>query len=184
MGKREEVKKPRMPRDFYGTVDPDAVKPLIPYVQGMSYIEPCAGAGHLSTLLNGHCRAVGHYDIEPLAPGVVQRNCLSLSEKDMWPDCQEVDCFITNPPFSRQMLLPIIDHLPRLRPTWLLLPADLMHNKYMSNYLKICTHILSVGRLWWFEDDKGKKVKGVDNYAWYRFYECARPTETIFVGRD
>jgi len=171
MGKRESVKKPRLPRDYYGTVDIDAVDALTPFLYSSEgptrYVEPCAGVGSLIDLL--HRRAapvtcVGAYDIDPQSAYITQRNCLTLGAKEV----EGVDCFITNPPFSWELLQPILDHLPTLRSTWLLLPADSMHNKRMSPYIDFCKHIVSVGRLWWFEND-GKHIKGVDNYAWYNF---------------
>jgi hypothetical protein len=180
LGKREAVKKERLPRDYYGTIDPDAVVPLLPFIEGKIYVEPCAGSGQLIKLVgDGTSFCSAAYDIDPQEDFVVQKNCLFLTENNV----EGVDCFVTNPPFSRTMLEPIIEHLSSLRPTWLLLPADMMHNKYMSKYLAYCSYILSVGRLYWFLDDAGKKVKGVDNYAWYCFDQEAMFIHTKFIGR-
>jgi len=85
--------------------------------------------------------------------------------------------FITNPPFSWPMLQPILDHLPTLLPTWLLLPADNLHNKRMGKYMAKCDLVVSVGRLYWMDN----KIKGVDNYCWYRFTDI--PQQTVFIGR-
>jgi hypothetical protein len=166
VGKRELVKRPRNPRDFYGTVDPAAVEALAPFLDPLTtYVEPCAGDGSLIGLLTsvGHIKgAVGAYDIEPQAPGITQRNCLTLQDRDLYG----VDCFITNPPFQWDMLKPILDHLPTLLPTWLLLPADAMHNKRTSPYMDLCSDVVSIGRLYWMKD---RPIKGVDNNCWYRF---------------
>ena len=171
MGKREEVKKPKMARDFYPTVDVEAVDALIPFLYRSAgptrYIEPCAGNGSLIDLL--HSRAapvvcVGAYDIEPQAAYITQRDCLTLTPAD----CSSTHVFITNPPFTWNCLQPILHTLPKLMPTWLLLPADMMHNKRMSPYIDICSDIVSVGRLWWFENEEGKRIKGVDNFSWYK----------------
>jgi len=172
MGKREEVKKDRLSRDYYPTRDLAAAEALKPFLYSPAgptrYIEPCAGAGHLIDLLDAVAApvtCVAAYDIEPQRADIVQRNCLFLAEQHLYT----VDCFITNPPFKWDMLRPILDYLPTLRPTWLLLPADLMHNKRMSPYMDICRNVVSVGRLWWFENEQGKKVKGVDNFVWFEF---------------
>lgn len=173
MGKREEVKKPRLSRDWYPTRDPAAVAALTPhlwpYVDAQTrYIEPCAGDGSLIDLLSSSglpVACVAAYDIEPQAAYITQKSCLFLTKKD----CEGADMFITNPPYQWDMLQPILEHLPRLLPTWLLLPADSMHNKRMSQYIDVCSDIQSVGRLWWFENEDGKKVKGVDNFAFYKF---------------
>jgi hypothetical protein len=173
MGKRESEKKPRLARDWYGTKDPAAVAALAPFlwpIQGLQtrYIEPCAGDGSLIDLLASSgppVRCMAAYDIEPQRSDVLQKNCLFLTKADI----KDAGCFITNPPYEWKMLQPMLEYLPRLLPTWLLLPADMMHNKRMSPYVDICSDIVSVGRLWWFENEEGKKVKGVDNFCWYKF---------------
>lgn len=176
MGKRELIKKERSPRDYYGTIDPAAVVALAPFLDaGTRYIEPCAGGGHLMDLMASVAplvRCVSAYDIEPQRADVVQRSCLSLTNKDT----VGVDCFATNPPFQWDMLQPILDHLPTLLPTWLLLPSDLMHNKRVSPYMRKCTDVVSIGRLYWFLSENGKGIKGVDNFCWYRFVDEVQAT--------
>lgn len=172
MGKREETKKPRIKRDWYPTKDPAAVAVLTPYLwhhsEATRYIEPCAGDGSLIDLLASSgppvtCAAA--YDIYPQRADVVQKNCLFLQKSD----CKGAHVFITNPPYEWKMLQPILEHLPRLLPTWLLLPADMMHNKRMAPYMSVCDTIQSVGRLWWFKGGDGKTIRGVDNFAWFKF---------------
>lgn len=173
MGKRELIKKPRNARDFYGTIDPAAalaIMPFLDYAKGpsTSYVEPCAGDGSLIRLLasvGSSAQCVGAYDIDPQGKGIVQRNCLFLDSMDT----VGANYFITNPPFQWDMLQPILDHLPTLLPTWLLLPADSMHNKRMSPYMDYCSKVVSIGRLYWFIGENGKKIKGVDNHCWYLF---------------
>jgi hypothetical protein len=186
MGKRELEKKPRSPRDLYATVDPDAVVPLKGLLGGVKFIEPCAGAGDLTRLLEGLPDApecVGQYDIDPQAEGITQRNCLTLTDEEL----SGVDYLITNPPFAWHMLRPILDRFVMdntcddLR-TLLLLPGDMAHNKRMSPYLDRCMYIYSIGRLSWFKDESGKWVKGVDNYCWYDFTNMGR-VYTTFNGR-
>ena len=180
MGKREDVKKPKSPRDLYVTIDPAAVKPLIPFVRGMTYAEPCAGNGDLINQLSSYGVCCTHasditsfrYDEWDASDIPFEVLCSSYS-----------DCIITNPPFSKALLLPIMDHLMCSGlPLWLLLPADIMHNKYMRPYMKKCKTVASVGRLCWFPDeDTGKLIKGVDNYQWMEFVSYETPT--TFHGR-
>jgi len=176
MGKREAVKFDKKPRDSYYTIDPAATLALVPHLDPLNnYVEPCAGGGDLIKqirALNGPF-CVGSYDIEPQDPNITQRNCLTLSERDLWG----VDLFVTNPPFTWSVLKPIIDHLTSLRPAWMLLPADYMHNVRVGPYMKQCSKVVSVGRLYWEEN----KVKGVDNFAWFLFTNKA--TKTEFIGR-
>jgi len=176
MSKRDPDKFEKKPRDFYATIDPAAVSALHGHLLPNTwFIEPCAGAGDLAkglTKKEHQCAAL--YDIDPQWDLVVQRNCLSLSKYEV----TRASCFITNPPFTWSMLQPIMDHLINLLPTWLLLPADYMHNVRMGPYMKQCNKVVSIGRLYWEEN----KVKGVDNYCWYSFDKDNRFV-TEFVGR-
>ena len=175
MGKRQQSFEKR-PRDYYATVDPDAVKPLIPFIRGLKVAEPCAGNGDLAMLLEPDCRVVWESDIEPQNKHIYKRDALGLDSIDL----SDTDVIVTNPPFSWNLLQPLLDHLPTLKPTWLLLPADVMHNKRMGPYINKCTEIVSVGRLYWMDN----KVKGVDNFAWFLFSDDPlRKPYTTFHGR-
>lgn len=177
MGKRDNDKFDRKPRDKYYTIDPAATNALVDHLRlPTAFIEPCAGAGSLVELLCKHhgVSCVGALDVEPSARWIAEFNCLNLEKDDILGG---TDCFITNPPFSWGMLKPILGHLPTLLPTWLLLPADYMHNVRMAPYMAKCEKVVSVGRLYW----ETNKKKGVDNYAWYLFVNDK--VETTFYGR-
>lgn len=178
MGKREDVKFEKKPRDSYFTIDPIAVEVLNKHLPLKTrFIEPCAGAGDLFRELQkfGHECLVA-YDIEPQTFGITQRNCLSLDNSVRW--LAQADCLVTNPPFTWKVLQPIMDHLISLLPTWLLLPADFMHNVRMGPYMKQCEKVISVGRMYWMPN----KVKGVESMCWYLFNKDHKgPTE--FIGR-
>lgn len=169
MGKRSNVA-PRSPRDYYPTVDPSAVDGLFKLVaKGSTFAEPCVGQRHLVKLLekNGvYCRYQGD-----IAEG---KDATKLTREDI----DGSNYIITNPPFSWPLLQPLLDHLPTIAPTVLLLPADVMHNIRMAPYMKKCSGIASIGRLYWVED---KPIKGVDNYAWFMFHDYE--VDTKFYGR-
>ena len=191
MGKREEVKKERSARDFYPTTDPAAVAHFAKSYADWAYlgsrrhyIEPCAGDGSLIALLASEApsyRCMRAFDIEPQREGIEKKDCLTLTEKDLYNDLGEkADVFITNPPFLWSMLQPILDHLPTLLPTKLLLPADIMHNKRLAPYMERCSLVESVGRICWFVKE-GKRVSGVDNFVFFTFEK--EKTDTTFKGR-
>jgi len=92
------------------------------------------------------------------------------------------DVIITNPPFSRDVLLPMIDHFISLRPTWLLLPAGYMHNRYFAPYMEKCSLVVSIGRLRWFKDSKHTST---DDFAWYYFPKegSVVPNASTFMTR-
>lgn len=166
MGKRSDFK--RVDKDYYPTIDVrawQALKPHLPH--DFSYAEPCYGKGHLANMIGG--RMVYASDIE-----LDGTDALTLTEDDLYP----ADYIITNPPWSRSILHPMIEHFRNLKPTWLLFDADWAHTKQSSEYMKYCSRIVSVGRLIWIE---GTKTSGKDNCAWYKFEknECI----TQFIGR-
>lgn len=152
MGRRSDFA--RRPHDDYQTTDPRAVKALLPYLDGIrTFAEPCCGAGELVRELERHglvCVMRGDIDFGADALRV-----------DQWP---RVDAIITNPPWTRRLLHPMILHFQKHRPTWLLFDSDWSHNQHAGPYLDQCSDIIAVGRLRWFNDQSGK-----DNASWYRF---------------
>lgn len=174
MGKRSNLE--RKPKDFYPTTDPKAMAPrFVQMTLGLKYAEPCVGEGDLVNLLNG-CNCVFKSDIQ------TGTNALDLTAEDL----KDAEAIITNPPFSRDILLDLIEHLSSLKDTWLLLPADLMHNVYFGPYMEKCTTVISIGRLCWFPKD-GKRVASTENYSWYKWprgiFQSSQKGNTRFYGR-
>jgi len=165
-------------RDYYPTIDPIAAEVLLEHLEeGTLFIEPCAGAGDLALSIfckNKSIACVGMYDIEPQKEGIIKRDCLSLTENDN----VFANRFITNPPFTWSVLQPLMGHMISLLPTWLLLPADVMHNVRMGPYMKKCVKVVSIGRMYWMEN----KIKGVENMCWYLF-DKDHEGPTQFIGR-
>lgn len=180
MGKRSNFV--RHKGDFYRTTDPRAVAALLPHIEEHCDVcEPCAGAGDLARQLDRAGYAcVALYDIEPAVPyresAIEQRDALTLTLADL----RGADCIITNPPWTREILHPLIEHLSSLAPTWLLFDADWVQTKQSAPYMRLCTDIVAVGRLRWMQ---GTKHDGKDNSAWYRFCAADAPAATRFHGR-
>jgi len=171
MGKRSEFE--RNPRDFYPTPSA-AVLPLLPHLQPQTkFSEPCAGDGILARHLSsfGHV-AVWLSDLEPQAKTIIQMDVFSLSRK------HGADVFITNPPWERSILHPLIQHLSNMAPTWLLFDADWAHTKQAIPLLPRLKKIVSIGRVKWID---GSKHTGKDNACWYLFDKSDGKIE--FVGR-
>ena len=170
MGKRTNFKK--VARDFYPTPEA-AVLPLLPHLPpGTTFDEPCAGAGHLIK----HLAYFGHFcdSASDIAPPE-EYNATPFDALNI-PRCHG-NMFITNPPYTWKVLSPMITHLSDMALTWLLLPADIMHNKRMAPHMKICRKIVSIGRVKWFGNQTG-----MENSAWYLF-DAAHIGDTIFYGR-
>lgn len=157
MGKRSEFI--RAPKDMYPTIDDRAVLALLPHIKDIElYSEPCYGKGHLVEMIDrlSDARCVSYSDID------LGMDALDWTEDEL---CGS-DAIITNPPWSRNILHPMIMHFKDLAPTYLLFDADWAHTKQALPYLKYCTDIISVGRLIWIE---GTKMTGKDSVCWYRF---------------
>ena len=160
MGKRSSFI--RRERDFYPTPY-EAVVPLLFHLESVSaFCEPCAGDGTLINHLVKHnhiCKEA--WDIQPQRLDIKQRDAL-VSQHTKPP----IDYFITNPPWDRKILHPLIDNLSNQYPTWLLFDADWMHTKQSVNYMKRGLKIVSVGRIKWIPNTK---MTGKDNCCWYLF---------------
>ena len=176
MGKRSDFA--RVERDFYPT-PAAAVAPLIRHIPFEStYWEPCAGDGDVIKALMGHLSCVACSDIEPRGfDGWRQEtDALEVSEKAV--GLAGAAHIITNPPWDRKTLHPMIEHFSNMRPTWLLFDADWAHTKQAIPFLDYCQKIVSVGRVSWMENG----TSGKDNSAWYLFDQNGYAA-TEFIGR-
>jgi hypothetical protein len=171
MGKRSNFE--RIPRDFYPT-PVEAVTPLLAHLTPTTkFCEPCAGDGALIDYLRsaGHVCAVAR-DIEPRRDDIERKDALTTLTGN-------VDCFITNPPWDRKVLHPLIVHLSDQAPTWLLFDADWIHTRQAMPFLARLRRIVSVGRVKWIPESK---MTGKDNCAWHLFDEPSNQPAT-FYGR-
>lgn len=150
----------RRERDFYPT-PLEAVRPLLMHLEPETrFCEPCAGDGALLD----HLTAAGHicvdaWDIEPKRADILRADALARRMHD-------AACFITNPPWDRSVLHPLIVHLSDQHPTWLLFDADWKHTRQASPFRSRLRRIVSVGRVKWIP---GSKFTGKDNCCWYLF---------------
>lgn len=171
MGKRSTFE--RRPRDTYDTPF-EAVVPLLRFLPPSTrFAEPCAGDGALIRHLGqaGHA-CVDAVDIEPRGPGIRQQDALTF-------ECDGAAVYITNPPWTRSVLHPLIKHLSDHRPTWLLLDANWAFTKQAAPLLLRCSKIVTIGRVKWIPDSK---MTGKDDACWFLFDErLDGPTE--FHGR-
>jgi len=178
MGKRSDGTFERVERDFYPTPI-KAVLPLLPHLApGTRFIEPCAGDGRLIDHIEseaGH-KCVGAYDIDPEFGWMIADAMTSDYRAH-----QDTMMFITNPPWDRKLLHPIIDNLSAQAPTWLLFDNDWASTVQAKPYLEYCHKIVSIGRVKWIEDSKHT---GKDNASWYLFDQAKRhPGYSEFYGR-
>jgi len=181
MGKRSDFE--RIPKDFYPTWDPNAIpKTFTDLIRGKRYAEPCCGEGDLVDLLTEFAVCRWESDIVDRGAGILYDG-LCLTKENL----KGCDLIITNPPYKRDILLPLIDHFTSLKPTWLLLPADFMHNKYFSPYMRTCEIVVSIGRLKWIRDSKHTSTENYCWYGWPKVYdwsEGANPITTYFLPRE
>lgn len=163
MGKRSTFE--RREKDFYPTPY-EAILPLLSHLEeATEFTEPCVGEGDLIR----HLEKEGHscllnYDYETDATV-----------------CKDIkgSCFITNPPWDRKILHPIIENLSNIAPTWLLFDADWLHTKQSSPFIPKLQKIVSIGRVKWIPDSK---MTGKDNCCWYLF-DTFNTNPPVFYGR-
>jgi hypothetical protein len=111
-------------------------------------------------------------DIEPRGPDILELEW-------HYALCERVDFYITNPPWSRDLLHQIIADCSAEAPTWLLFDADWMHTRQSAPFMPYCRKIVSVGRVKWIPDSK---MTGKDNCCWYLFDQTAE-APAQFIGR-
>lgn len=174
MGKRSNFE--RRKNDDYSTPY-EAVLPLLPFLApGTKFIEPCCGRGDLVHHLEKHGhRCIDSWDLPHDARTVKVHHSGYF--------------FITNPPWTRELLHPIIENLSNQAFTWLLFDADWMHTKQAAPFWDRCLMIVSVGRVKWIPDSP---FVGKDNACWYLFdkplvgeeQEMYGPRWPKFIGRE
>lgn len=164
MGKRDSGKFERVPNDLYRTWDERAVRPLLPLLEpGTPFVEPCAGHGDLIDQLTraGH-RCLAGYDIEPQRHDILTGDATRLR----WARPGRA-IWITNPPWKREILHPIIRNLARQAPLWALFDADWFQTDQSGAIAHEFLHrFVAVGRVRWIE---GSTMDGYENCAWYLF---------------
>ncbi len=98
MGKRSDFE--RIGKDFYRTIDTNAVKHLLPHLKyGTKFAEVCAGDGILTDQLvaTNFLKCTAEYDLYPISDRIQERDALTIVKGDL----KGADYIITNPPWSR-----------------------------------------------------------------------------------
>lgn len=174
MGKRSEFE--RVEKDFYRTPE-KAVLPLLRHLApGTVYAEPCAGDGALIDILAryGH-RCIGAADIDPKRDDIPQGDALRMKVP------AATQAIITNPPWTRTVMHPMIRHFARQRPTWTLFDSDWLFTGQAAEFMPILRKVVAVGRVRWIA---GSTMDGKENAMWAMF-DATRPRSTIeFYGRE
>jgi hypothetical protein len=177
MGKRSSGFE-RRERDYYQTPHA-AVLPLLAHLpHGAMFIEPCAGDGRLVRHLEQHgMSCTGMFDIEPQHPDVRALDALGAAAWSSLVD-PSADFIVTNPPWRRDLLHPMIETFRQVKPTWLLHDANWLFTRQAAPFLHYIRKIVVVGRVKWIE---GTSMTGKDDAVWT--LHMATPGETKFYGR-
>lgn len=151
----------RHAHDYYIT-PPDAILPLLPHLADVPYfIEPCCGNGALVSHLAGwglQCLLAS--DLVPKTPDALILDAITHDfSMGSVP-------FITNPPWSRKWLHPLIENLSNQAPTWLLFDSDWAYTQQAKRFRDRLVFVQAAGRVKWIAESGGT---GFDNAAWYLF---------------
>lgn len=166
MSKRSTGKFERKPHDYYATPI-EGVLSLLPHLGHRTrFVEPCVGGGHLASHLTraGH-ECVGTYDVESSIPGIP----VADARTHRYEGIDAGTMFITNPPWSRDLLHPMITNLSDQAPTWLLFDSDWLYTKQARPFYSRTVAHVSAGRIEWFKGDPSSSGTGYDNCSWYLF---------------
>lgn len=148
---------PRVEQDRYYTPFNPAVI-LLPHLAGIrTFDEPCAGGGDLIRSLKLLGLTCTHY-------GDLDTGQDALTDPAL--ETAAGDAIITNPPYTKRVLHPLIERFSDIKQTWLLLELDFSTNAGTVQLMRRCTDIVLVGRVQWFP---GTEHETRRNYAWYRF---------------
>lgn len=99
-------------------------------------------------------------DIEPLRHDIMRLSALEVRYI-------RADYIITNPPWTRSILHPMIDAFTATKiPTWLLVDADWLQNLNSAPWVDKCSMVVPIGRVKWFP---GTEHTGMDNAIWALF---------------
>lgn len=188
MTKRALGKYERVERDYYATPPEPILKLLPELVDATTFAEPMCGDGAIVRVLEDRgWEPVFLSDLEPQGDMIERaETCDVLETRSGQYDA--ADLIISNPPWplppnklvgqpAGSPTIQIIQHLMEIKPTWLLLSADFMHNRYFDLLAPFCTKVVAVGRVSWMNNAK----KGFDNAAWYRFDARAQNGGDWFV---
>lgn len=176
MAKRSDGDFERIPNDLYRTWDTRAVRALLPHLErGTVFVEPCAGHGDLiDQLVNAGHRCIGAFDIDPKRGDIERADAINLrwaTKRGIW---------ITNPPWTRDIMHAIIKNLCVQAPCWLLFDSDWLFTNQATPYLIYLRKIVAVGRLRWIPDSG---MDGKDNCMWAMFDGTRPPSTPEFYGR-
>lgn len=170
MGKRSNFDR----RQDYAT-PLHALEPLIPFLRAediREFAEPCCGVGNLVQLLENV------FDLRCRYAGDITGGQDALDEFRF----NGAKTIITNPPWRRDWLHPLIAHFTICVPTvWLLFDGDWAHTKQAAPMLPHCSHIVSAGRVKWIP---GSKYTGKDNASWYCFRRSHHSGPHFFGYRE
>ena len=156
MGKRSSFK--RLKGDFYKTPR-EAVLPLIAHLNGTRrFAEPCCGDGRL-------VRHLESFGLKCVYAGDIRLGQDALARKRYGPNGR-IDAIITNPPYTRPIMHPLIAHFASIAPTWLLMELDWAATRQAAPFLPSCSDIVVIGRIKWFP--RSRHI-GKQNFGWFRF---------------
>lgn len=124
-----------------------------------TYCEPCVGRGdlikHMSHFRKGAILTQA-YDTHPLIDDVRLLDTRYLTADDTTsPIHGEADFIITNPPWIKEMMEPMLLRWPQLKPTWVLVNATFLHTLWGARIMPYCHKIVSIGRIQWIPGSKG-----------------------------
>lgn len=158
---------------------PQTIRPLLPYLpSGTRFVEPAAGDYRLAAFLegNGH-ECVFASDIEPRHDEVCKRDAATHDFRNY-----QADMIITNLPYRRDMLQPILKNLIGQLPIWMVIYSGWLDTEWAKPFMEYASHELPIGRAPW--EIPGKpEGGGKRDFSWVRFGIEPVPTIRLPKGK-
>jgi hypothetical protein len=171
LGRRSDFE--RNERDYYPTPRA-AILPLLEHLYPRTrFVEPCAGDYRLARVLEEfEHECVYACDTEPMDGEVLKRDAMEMDFTKYMAD--EI---ISNTPWDRDLLHPMIEHFASQRPTWLLIDSNWSHTKQAKPFMRYCLKEQMIGRVKWIENSK---MAGKDDCSWFLFDKRMMDYPTIY----
>lgn len=173
--------KEQPPLGFYPTL-PSTIEPLLPLLPKRTrFIEPCAGDYSLAGYLEQHGHeCVFASDLEPRHEEVCVRDAGKHDFRSI-----QADMVITNFPYRKQLLKPILENLIPQIDIWMVIYSSWLDTLWAAKFMEHAAIELPIGRARWplgveVTDPGGA---GKRDFSWVLFTPTKQPTVRLPLSR-
>ena len=140
-------------------------------LSGIRYIEPCFAEGSIQSHLAASGALCAYASgLEPEVAGVEAVDALGEGEQGYERAARVADVILTNPPWDRALLHPMIARFSDAAPSLLLFDSNWINTKQAGVFQDRLVAVFQAGRHRWFEGQDGDKgMSPKEDTSWYLF---------------